>query len=400
MNGPAGPRRRTRLALVVSHPIQYYVPLYQRLAKRKDLEIKVFYTWHAGEKAVLDRGFEQPVAWDIPLIEGYSLELVENRARDPGTHHFFGLQNPSLLARLTAWRPDAVHLTGWGWWSHLMVLRELHRLGLPVLFRGDSHLLDGSHAGLRWWAKRTLLRRVFSWPSILLYVGQANRSYYEAFGVEESRLQYCPHSIDVTRFSEPSEVHERQAAEWRRALGIAEDARVLLFAGKFERKKQPVELMRAMLESPADGIVLLLVGGGELEDQVLRLAAEQPQRFIVLPFQNQSLMPVVYRLGDLFILPSSFGETWGLAVNEALACGRPALVSSRVGCGHDFTESEGVMQFPWSDGSAMIRIVNEALKDRAKLEAMGRRARESATAFDISCTESSLIQALRRLWRR
>ena len=132
---------KKRLAIVVSHPIQYYVPLYQRLARREELEIRVFYTWHAGEKAVLDRGFDTPVAWDIPLTEGYEFELVPNLARDPGTHHFFGLRNPSLLAQLTAWRPDVVHVTGWAWLSHLQILRELTRQGVPVLFRGDSHLL-------------------------------------------------------------------------------------------------------------------------------------------------------------------------------------------------------------------------------------------------------------------
>ena len=40
-------------------------------------------------------------------------------------------------------------------------------------------------------------------------------------------------------------------------------------------------------------------------------------------------------MGDLFVLPSAYGETWGLAVNEAMACGRPALVSDCVGCHPD-----------------------------------------------------------------
>jgi hypothetical protein len=38
---------KKRLAIIVSRPIQYYVPLYQRLARRNDLAIKVFFTWHA-----------------------------------------------------------------------------------------------------------------------------------------------------------------------------------------------------------------------------------------------------------------------------------------------------------------------------------------------------------------
>ncbi len=44
---------------------------------------------------------------------------------------------------------------------------------------------------------------------------------------------------------------------------------------------------------------------------------------IFLDFQNQQKMPLVYRLCDIFVLPSMGpGETWGLAVNEAMACKR------------------------------------------------------------------------------
>ena len=133
---------KKRLAIVVSHPIQYYVPLYRRLAKRSDIAIKVFFTWHSGTAAVADHGFKVPVAWDIPLTEGYESEQVPNTSSDPGTHHFFGLRNPSLVARVLQWQPDVVHLTGWAWYAHLVALYAFHRRGIPTLFRGDSHLLD------------------------------------------------------------------------------------------------------------------------------------------------------------------------------------------------------------------------------------------------------------------
>jgi hypothetical protein len=68
--------------------------------------------------------------------------------------------------------------------------------------------------------------------------------------------------------------------------------------------------------------VLVLVGTGELHAEIDRIAAAHPQRFRVLPFQNQSRMLIVYRLGDLVVLFSGYGET----------CGRPVLVSDRVGC--------------------------------------------------------------------
>ena len=393
LNGSVSGTRRTRLALVVSHPIQYYAPLYQRLARREDLEIRVFFTWHAGETGVLDRGFGEHFAWDIPLTSGYEFEVVANSASSPGTHHFLGLRNPSLLERVTGWGPDVVHVTGWAWWSHVRLLRDLHRRKVPVLFRGDSHLLDSSRSGLRWWLKRLLLARIYSWPSVMLYVGQANRRYYEAFRVGEERLRYCPHSVDVGRFSNPSDDLEREAADWRRALEVPESANVLLFAGKFERKKQPLELMRAVLEQSGEKMVLIMVGGGELGPEVHRLAASDPGLFRLLPFQNQSRMPVVYRLCDLFVLPSAFGETWGLAVNEAMASGRPVLVSDRVGCGEDVVDDTCGEILPWRDMNRMIAAARRIVGDRERLRTISSGAARRAWSFDISLTESATAQA-------
>jgi glycosyltransferase involved in cell wall biosynthesis len=389
----AVPARRPirRLAFVVSHPIQYYAPLHRRLTTQSGLEVKVFFTWHGGRQAVHDPGFGQRVAWDIPLTEGYEHETVPNTARDPGTHHFWGLRNPELAARLLAWQPDAVHVTGYAYASHLRIMRWLAQRGLPVLFRGDSHLLD-RRAGWRWWLTRAILRRVYAWPAAFLHVGQANRAYYRACGVPEARLFPCPHSIEVDRFAQPHAALEAQAQAWRQELGLAATTRVLLFVGKFEPKKCPVELMDACATWPAGDWRLLLVGDGELGDAVRTRAAARPERFQVLPFQNQSRMPLVYRLGDAFVLPSAYQETWGLAVNEALACGRPVLVSDRVGCAADVVE-------PGVNGEVFATGEFDVL--RAAWERLGHRdaaaMQRSARRFDIPVTADTLQTVLRQI---
>jgi glycosyltransferase involved in cell wall biosynthesis len=396
---PPGPglEKRIRLAIIISHPIQYYAPLHQRLARRNDLNIKVFFTWHQSDAAVQDHGFRRAVAWDIPLTEGYEHELVPNVAADSGTHHFFGLRNPKLVERVRNWSPDAVHITGWAWHSHLMALRSFAKQGLPIFFRGDSHLLDPTTMGPRWWAKHEVLRHIFTWPAAFLVVGDANRAYYEAFGVGSDRLFPCPHSIDVRRFADPAEELERQATEWRKQLGIGNHRKVILFAGKFERKKRPLELMRAVQALNEPKCLLIMVGNGELEEQVNALAAADPDRFRILPFQNQSRMPIVYRLGDLFVLPSSHGETWGLGVNEAMACGRPALVSDRVGCAADVVNPSCGRVFPSADPNALTQSLAEMVQESEALADMGRSAARRAWAFDIERTENSLIEALGRV---
>ena len=390
-------RRRVRLAIVVSHPIQYFVPLYQRLASRDDVSVKVFFTWHAGQAPVEDRGFGLPVAWDIPLTQGYESELVPNRSREPGTHHFFGLRNPDLVRRVTAWRPDVVHITGWAWLSHLKALRAFAKRGIPTLFRGDSHLLDARRRGPRWWLKQCVLKRVFSWPAGFLVVGSANRAYYEAFGVATDRLFDCPHSIDVGRFAEPHLALEEKAAAWRRQLGIPEQSCVLLYAGKFEPKKRPLDLMSAVCDVRDERVVLVMVGSGELEKEVSAVAAKNPSRFFILPFQNQTRMPLVYRLGDLFVLPSAYGETWGLAVNEAMACGRAVLVSDRVGCAQDIVDVARGRIFALGDRASLAHSLIEMTRDRGALRGMGRAAAEYALSFDIVRTEDALMDAVCRV---
>ena len=392
-------RAPIRVAFIASHPIQYVAPLYRRLSERDDLAVKVFFTWHAGAEPVEDRGFRMRIAWDIPLNDGYEFERVPNISLDPGTHRFVGLVNPSLVRRVAAWRPDVVHVSGWAWLSHLAAMRRLSRRGVAVLFRGDSHLLDDARAGPRWRMKRALLRRVFAWPTGVLAAGAANRDYFEKFGIAPPRIFPCPHSIDVARFAEPAAVLEAEAARWRRELGIAAGQKVALFAGKFEPKKRPLDLMRAVRFLAKPDVVVVLVGGGELQSEIDAFAAADPARFRVLPFQNQSRMPVVYRTGDLFVLPSAYHESWGLAVNEALACGRPVLVSDRVGCAADLVDQTCGGIFPAGDVAALAGAIDQLI-GKADEPAMRAAAMRRAWQFDIAATESALVAAVGQVCAR
>src|SRR4051812_25074834 len=135
---PAGPHR---LAVVLSHPTQYYSPWFRWLRTHTALEFRVFYLWEFGVTAQRDRQFNATFQWDVDLLSGYDHEFVPNDARDPGTHHFRGLHNPTLPARLAAWRPTTVLLFGYNWSSHLRAIMSARLRGIPLLFRGDSHFL-------------------------------------------------------------------------------------------------------------------------------------------------------------------------------------------------------------------------------------------------------------------
>ena len=158
--------------------------------------------------------------------------------------------------------------------------------------------------------------------------------------------------------------------------------------------------MRAVLAIEVHDCVLVMVGNGVLEHEVRTIAAGNPSRFRILPFQNQSRMPIVYRLGQLFVLPSAYGETWGLAVNEAMACGRPVLVSDRVGCAADVVTGDSGRIFPANDPDALRRYLNMMIADPKGLADMGKAAAKRAWAFDLSVTEAKLIEALDHVCKR
>jgi glycosyltransferase involved in cell wall biosynthesis len=240
----------------------------------------------------------------------------------------------------------------------------------------------------------TLLKQVFRYPAAFLYVGSHNRNYYRACGVPERKLFYCPHSIDFERFAEPAEMLEAEARAWRHSLGIGDDQFVLLFAGKFQEQKQPVEMMQAVLAMECDRVVLVLIGDGPLETQMRGIESQAPGRFRFLPFQNQTRMPIAYRLGDAFVLASK-SETWGLGVNEAMACSRPALVSNRVGCAPDMVEpgvtGEVFESGNWTDFRQKLSSL--AGLDQDRLCRMGTAAREQSSRFTPRATAEAIFNA-------
>jgi glycosyltransferase involved in cell wall biosynthesis len=380
-----------RLALVTSHPIQYYAPWFRELATRPGVDLRVFYLWNFGVTKQRDPRFGTELRWDVPLLEGYAHEFVPNWSPRAGTERFAGLINPGLSARLKRFAPQAVLALGY---AHATTLALCLSTRLPLLLRGDSHrLVAGSGPGWR----EALKRRIFARAAGCLYVGAANRDFYRHYGVDESRLVFSPHAIDNARFA-PSAERAAQAVALRSELGIPVAAPLWLFAGKFESKKRPLDLLRAWRAQAPAHAHLLLVGNGALEG-ALRAQADADTRVHFLPFQNQSRMPVVYAAADALVLPS-FGahETWGLAVNEAMAAGRPALVSDHVGCYLDLIEPERTgWVFPAGDVAALGSLLARVGADRAQLARMGQAAAARVANYSFAKASDGVMTALARV---
>ncbi len=384
----------TKLAIITSHPIQYYAPWFRYLANSKDLAIKVFYLWNFGVTKQVDVGFQQALEWDIPLLTGYDYEFVPNVSSTPGTHHFWGLQNPSLVPLVKAYNPDAVLLMSYNYASLYHFLWNWNTRQTPLLFRGDSHRLLAP-TGVKTWLKRQWITQIYRRFAACMYVGKANYDYFRYHGVAEQCLFFSPHAVENDRFLSETESATHQAIAWKQELGIPEHHAVVLFPGKFEPKKRPLDLLHAFLDAHLSNVSLLFVGGGSLELELKALATGHSNIYFA-PFQNQTLMPRTYAIADLVVLPSyGTGETWGLAINEAMCLARPVIVSTHVGCAHDLIHPyDNGLIFPAGNVPALARSLQEAFSNRERLQQWGEKSRSIVSQYSYTQATQGLIQAL------
>lgn len=388
-----------RLAIVLSHPTQYYSPWFRWLRAHTTLVFRVFYLWDFGVAARRDPQFGTTFQWDVDLLSGYDHEFVPNVARDAGTHHFRGLQNPNLIARLAAWQPTAVLFFGYKWASPLRAILWARRSGLKLLFRGDSHFLGRGAPAL---PQRLLLRALYAQFDAMLCVGAANQDYFRRLGVPERSLYFSPHAVNDAWFNPALQPHHERAEQLRRELNLAPDALVVLFAGKFVAAKQPRELLEAFLavRATTPRAALVFVGDGPEKRALIDLARQAPAGTVhFLPFANQSEMPARYLLADIFALPSrGHYETWGLAVNEAMHLGVPPLVSDLVGCQRDLV-TDGTTGWVFNSHEPDALRVKLAAAVATVGQPMEReRLRKAVTAHVAPCsyaaTTAGLLAAL------
>ncbi len=386
-----------KLAIVTSHPIQYNAPWFRHLAARGDLDLKVFYLWDFGIEKRYDPGFQRELTWDVPLLDGYAYELVPNTSADPGTHHFTGLRNPTLGARVAAFDPGAVLLLSYNYLATHRFLWTWPTRRAPLLFRGDSHRLL-PRAGPKELVKRALIAATLRRFDALLYVGQANRRYFRHHGVADDKLFFAPHAVDNARFGARAAEAAIEAADFREELGIPAEDAVLLFAGKLDENKRVLDLLTAFLAAAVPQSSLLFVGHGPVEAELRRRAAGHAKVFFA-PFQNQSRMPRTYLAADLVALVSE-RETWGLSINEAMAMGRAVLVADHIGCAEDLVRSrDNGLVVPTGDIAALTASLREALGDRARLAAWGERGRAHIAQYSYAQTSEGLVSALAHLER-
>lgn len=376
-------KRCRRLAIFVSHPVQYHVPIWRELASRPGVEAHVYYMSSTGIDGSVDPDFGLSLKWDLPLLDGYS-------------HTFLGRGGGRRLEDALEGergRADAVVIAGYTRPFERQVVRWAGRQGVPVIMRGEFSDLNPERSAGRRWARNLYLRWFYSRVEAFGVIGREAEAHLRRHGVEDRRLHFSPYGADSALFDGKG---NGEAEALRESLGLKEGLLTLLFVGKLIERKRPMLLLEALERCRRrDEIQLLVVGEGPLRERLLKRGREVlGDRLKFAGFVDPTRIVPYFGVADLFVLPSRY-EAWGVVVNEAMHCGLPALVSDRVSCYRDLVhpgETGGV--FPSDDANALAAAIDRLASDRNTLKRMGEQARRRVAGYGPRQAADGLIGAL------
>lgn len=387
---------RARLGIVVTHPIQYQVPLFRYLASQSSIDPLVFFLSEHGLSESFDPGFGRPVKYDISLLGGYEHQLVPNLSPKPGVGTPWGVVNPGLLAMIRRSRVDALLVHGYDKISHWIAYATAISTGIPYLLRGESRPDRARMHGAKLMVKRTLIRPLVRNAGACLAIGGENREFYRQYGASSERIFFAPYSVDTHRFAVAGAVGRSRRAEMLGPLGLEPAMPLVLFAAKLQEWKRPLDLVMAMdrLENLAN---LVVIGDGPLRPDLEKLASERSW-MRTLGFVNQGEIAEWYGAADLFVLPSD-REPWGLAVNEAMAAGAVPIVSDVVGCARDLVTHDVGWTYPTGDVRGLASAIAEGCRPGALVDRQAATLRRSAE-YGIAATAHGVESAVNMVLNR
>ena len=357
---------KQRLAILATHPVQYFKPVFQGLAANTGIELLVVFGCDHGVQASLDPDFGVSFAWDSAPTDGFPHHVVSQAplAQLSRIAKAWPLAQQACKT-IQAFHPDAVLVFSYSPAFISLSLALLSFQGQRLWLRAETSDIALRRSPIKDWTRSWVLRQLYRRLDHVFPIGLRSASHYTRLGVPLAKQSLARYAVDVDFFQEQVNTWKLRRASVRQALQIPEQAHVLLFVGKLTAVKDPLLIAKALhtlRRHPCfSRIQLLVVGDGELKERFENDANQAlPGRCHFLGFQNQQQLGQFYAAADTLLLPSQSGETWGLVVNEALQFGCNVIASTLVGSGPDLLEGRPWgRRHPVGDAHALAQAIAE-----------------------------------------
>ncbi|ASJ09863.1 glycosyl transferase [Thermococcus sp. P6] len=234
-----------------------------------------------------------------------------------------------------------------------------------------THSISFAHDSRLWEALGLtipLFNSYLRYPHRIIAVSKAARAFIEHF--TEGPISIIPNGVDDGRFTPARDKEEIKAK-----FGVSGD--VVLYVSRMSYRKGPHVLLNAF--SSIDGATLVMVGSGDmlpfLKMQAKFLGIED--RVIFTGYLDDEELPEVFRMADVFVLPSTTAEAFGIVVLEAMASGVPVVATSVGGIPEVVRENEAGLLVPPGNEFELGKAIRKLLEDEKLREFYGKNGRRA-----------------------
>ena len=258
---------------------------------------------------------------------------------------------------------DLIHLHNLRTFQNLAVARAARRAGVPYVLSAHGslpHLVE--RKGAKWVFDRLFGRRLLDGARRLVAVSPAEVEQYRQAGVEPDRIALVLNGLDLDEFKAlPS------PGTFRKARGIVEGTRIVLYLGRLHKRKGLDSLIHAFVRIRAELEPCLLIIAGPDDGELAPLQAlagelglHDSVRFTGPLYGEEKL--AAYVDADVLASPAAH-EIFGLVPFEALMCGTPVVVSNDGGSGQLIRDSGSGHLVPLGDADALAHTMMQALTE-------------------------------------
>jgi len=374
---------KRRLVIVTEIISPYRIPLFNALAEHPDVDLHVIFLAETDSKLRQWEVYKQEIR--------FSFEVLPSWRKRMGKHN--ALINFGVSKALNQSKPDVILCGGYNYiasWQALFWARK-KKAAFLLWSESNSQDLRSSHLLIEF-LKKQFLRRCDGF----VVPGTSALDYLRAHHVKVENIFTAPNAVDNNLFASAAETARRNKMFLRRELALPE--RYFLFVGRLVREKGVFELLSAysnLDENLRAEIGLVFVGDGESRRQLEELAISISRGIIKFAgFAQREHLGAYYGLAEMLILPT-YTDTWGMVVNEAMACGLPVLVSRVAGCATDLVRENwnGMLVAP-RDVPSLEQAMRCLAMQSDLCKRMGARSAEHISSYSPKTWSDSVALAI------
>lgn len=379
-------KRTFSLGIVQRHATQFDSPLFKYLSKNPDLQVTVYYTTSSSNNLPYDPELNRQPVWDHDIFTGYS-----HFRRSPGA-----LNLARFVRRIANSRHDLVIISGYTSPVYLLISLICFLTGTAVGLRSDTTFLYHNITSLKSRIKQILLPLVLKLFATAHPTGTLASEYLKKYGVTDTSIYPFPYNVDMVYLRQILSSSSDQQDIIKKKYGITPGDYVILGIMKFIDREDPLTLLYAFSRLSSNHVAhLVMVGDGYLREKIQSIVSELKIENVHLPgYVPYSALPWYYGIADVFV-HTAIHESWGVSVNEAMACGLPVIVADTVGSAYDLViPSNSGFIFKNRDSESLAKILQQIISDPLLASAAAKRANTVIEEWTFHQTEKQLFLAL------